>query len=134
MIALQRPAEPCRRGGKFEMQIERSQQHTHTEEDQITLLDCGETHRYSADVLAGYEDDHFDWIYIDGNHRYEPVLADLRLARAKVKPGGLITGDDYDWRPHEAYPVKRAVADFVEEAGLEGGLEVLGSQFLIVNS
>jgi len=87
---------------------------------------------YSVDVLGGYPDGRFDWIYIDGNHYYDPVLADLRLARAKVRPGGLITGDDYDWKPDEGFPVQRAVADFAAEAGL--AVEVLGSQFLIVNA
>lgn len=49
----------------------------------------------SADVLPSFEDRYFDWIYIDGNHQYEFVKADLELSFAKVKVGGLVTGDDY---------------------------------------
>ena len=31
----------------------------------------------SADVLATFSDGFFDWVYIDGNHDYTYVLADL---------------------------------------------------------
>jgi hypothetical protein len=36
-----------------------------------------------------------DWVYIDGDHNYEAVTADLRTAARLVRPGGYITGDDY---------------------------------------
>lgn len=51
--------------------------------------------RYSRDAAAAFPDDYFDWIYVDGNHSYEAVREDLVLFFPKVKPGGLITGDDY---------------------------------------
>lgn len=38
----------------------------------------------------------FDLIFIDGSHYYEDVLKDLRIARALVKPSGLIVGDDLE--------------------------------------
>ncbi|MDJ1178238.1 class I SAM-dependent methyltransferase [Roseofilum sp. BLCC_M91] len=49
---------------------------------------------YSTDVLEKFPDEYFDWIYIDGNHLYEYVKADLQLSLRKVKVNGLITGDD----------------------------------------
>jgi len=52
----------------------------------------------SADAALEFEDDYFDWIYIDGDHSYEGVLADLRAFTPKVKRGGLVTGDDYGRR------------------------------------
>ncbi len=50
---------------------------------------------FSETVPADFEDDYFDWLYIDGNHSYQHVLNDLELSFRKVKPRGLITGDDY---------------------------------------
>jgi hypothetical protein len=36
-----------------------------------------------------------DFVYIDGNHRYEYVLSDLECWSAKVKSGGIVAGHDY---------------------------------------
>ena len=85
----------------------------------------------SADVLPTFDDDHFDWVYIDGNHSYAFVLADLEMCLAKTKPGGVIAGDDYLSGAREGYPVRRAVLDFVERHWLAKRLTVLDSQFLI---
>lgn len=38
-----------------------------------------------------------DVIYIDGNHDYEYVLSDIKLALKKIKPGGIICGHDYHY-------------------------------------
>lgn len=40
-----------------------------------------------------------DYLYVDADHSYEAVLADLRAWVPHVKPNGLIVGDDYD-HPH----------------------------------
>ena len=85
----------------------------------------------SSDVLATFEDGHFDWVYIDGNHSYAFVLNDLRLSLAKTKPGGAIAGDDYSWGETEANSIQRAVDDFVDENGLGERLTIIGSQFAI---
>lgn len=37
----------------------------------------------------------FDLVYIDGNHDLEPVTADITAWLPKVKPGGVISGHDY---------------------------------------
>lgn len=72
-----------------------------------------EVHRGdSADVLAGFPAGSLDWIYIDGNHLYEFVRRDLELAFAKVKPLGLILGDDYGEGHWWQGGVKRAVDEF----------------------
>ncbi|MCX7909587.1 MAG: class I SAM-dependent methyltransferase [Ignavibacteria bacterium] len=57
----------------------------------------------SQEILL-YEFPHhfFDAIYIDGDHSYEAVKMDLKLAKLKVKKGGIIAGHDIDipsvWR------------------------------------
>jgi len=49
----------------------------------------------SADAAGQFEDASLDWVYVDGNHLYEYVWADLELFAPKVRPGGLLAGDDY---------------------------------------
>jgi predicted O-methyltransferase YrrM len=36
-----------------------------------------------------------DWVYIDADHSYRSVIADIRAWGPKLKPGGLISGHDY---------------------------------------
>lgn len=85
----------------------------------------------SADVLPQFDDGYFDWVYIDGDHSFEAVLADLRMCFAKTKSDGVIAGDDFTWSKREGYPVSRAVQEFVEQTGLQDRLTLLGSQFMI---
>src|SRR5262245_61075104 len=48
-----------------------------------------------TDEAAVWWRDPIDWLYIDADHDYESVWADLRAWIPHVKPGGLILGDDY---------------------------------------
>ncbi len=76
----------------------------------------------SVEGAAQFPDGHFDWVYIDGDHSYEAVLADLAAWYPKVKPGGQVACDDYNWRDEAGQlSVKAAVDEFVaSRAG--GGL------------
>jgi predicted O-methyltransferase YrrM len=48
-----------------------------------------------------------DFVFIDGDHRFEYVVEDIKLAERLVKPGGMIAGHDYT---HQDWPgVKKAV-------------------------
>lgn len=51
--------------------------------------------RLSTQIDDIIEDNSLDFVYIDGDHTYEGVCADFDIFYKKVKPGGLITGDDY---------------------------------------
>ena len=69
---------------------------------------------YSHEVCNNFEDNYFDWIYIDGNHQYEFVKKDLELYYPKIKMGGFITGDDYYGKGHWWQDdVKKAVDEFI---------------------
>ena len=85
----------------------------------------------SEKVLYEFPDDYFDWVYIDGNHYYDYVMKDLEACFLKVKPGGIIAGDDYTWGEQDDYPVRRAVRDFIAAKSLKNNLKVLDSQFYI---
>jgi hypothetical protein len=85
----------------------------------------------SRELVAAFADHSFDWIYVDGDHRYEGTLNDLHLAHRKLKPTGLVAGDDYDavtewW----ADGVRRAVRDAVRE-GLYDVALIYNNQFLL---
>ena len=45
----------------------------------------------SAIAFSTFADEIFDFVYIDGNHEYEPTLQDLRDSWRTVKAGGSIT-------------------------------------------
>jgi hypothetical protein len=42
-----------------------------------------------------FKDSHFDSVYVDALHTRDALLADLRTWWPKVRPGGLMSGDDY---------------------------------------
>jgi hypothetical protein len=41
----------------------------------------------------------FDLIFIDADHRYQPVVADIVAWRSKVRAGGILCGHDCESRP-----------------------------------
>jgi hypothetical protein len=67
--------------------------------------------RKSSLEAAGYiEDGSLDFVFIDADHSYEGCKADIQAWSPKLKPGGLLSGHDYD---HPELPgVKRAVDEF----------------------
>jgi hypothetical protein len=72
----------------------------------------------SAEAAAEFEDASLDWVYVDGNHLYEYVQMDLALFAPKVRPGGLLAGDDYGAAGWWDDGVRRAVDRFlVTQAG-----------------
>jgi predicted O-methyltransferase YrrM len=52
---------------------------------------------FSHEQVPKLPDDSFDIIYVDGNHHAEYVLEDGVLAFRKLKVGGYLIFDDYDW-------------------------------------
>jgi predicted O-methyltransferase YrrM len=49
----------------------------------------------SYDLVDKFEDNKFDFIYIDGEHTYEAVKRDIQLYLPKLRKGGIIAGHDY---------------------------------------
>jgi predicted O-methyltransferase YrrM len=48
----------------------------------------------SSEAVDLYEDRSIDFLLIDGDHSYEGVYDDVRNFLPKMRPGGLIVGDD----------------------------------------
>ena len=86
---------------------------------------------FSADVLEEYPDEYFDWVYIDGNHRYEFVLKDLDVSFRKVRKGGIIAGDDFFWKRDGRMHVREAVLDTMRRLGMANRPTRIGQQYMI---
>ena len=85
----------------------------------------------SQDVLAQFPDDYFDWVYVDGNHNAPFVDRDVALAFRKVKPGGIISGDDYLWTTDDERPVRSAVTRFREAFETGPDFRLFGQQWML---
>lgn len=67
----------------------------------------------STHAAAQVPDRSLDFVFIDSDHSYEAVRADLESWLPKVKPGGFIGGHDYGHpREGSGYGVQRAVDQF----------------------
>ena len=84
---------------------------------------------YAGDALSALPDNYLDWVYIDGNHLYDYVKQDLELSLRKIKPGGLITGDDYTDGGWWKGGVKQAVDEFAKNDAVEL-IELRNAQFV----
>jgi predicted O-methyltransferase YrrM len=82
-------------------------------EDKRVTLHKGLSH----EVLAGFPDASFEWIYIDADHAEAAVARDARAAADKVKPGGFMVFNDFAHMDPQlgAYGVHRAVVQFAVE-------------------
>jgi predicted O-methyltransferase YrrM len=54
---------------------------------------------HSETILPQLERASFDLIYVDGSHQASAVLLDAMLSWELLKPGGILTLDDYEWEP-----------------------------------
>jgi hypothetical protein len=77
--------------------------------DMITLI--------VADSLVAariFSDASVDWVHLDARHDYAGLAADIQGWLPKIKPGGWLTGDDYD---EVKWPeVVKVVSDFLPGA------------------
>ena len=66
-------------------------------------------------VSTLYPNQYFDLVYIDADHSYEGVRADIASWRPKVKENGLMAFHDF---LNPAYGVRRAVEEFCMGSGI----------------
>jgi hypothetical protein len=66
------------------------------------IIACGHDNLVSliiADSLTAssfFADGSVEWVHLDARHDYEHVKADIAAWLPKVRPGGWLSGDDYD--------------------------------------
>jgi hypothetical protein len=65
----------------------------------------------SEEASKMFDNEYFDYVYIDGDHSYEAVKKDLELWYPRVKKGGILAGHDFN-KPH--YGVFKAITKFAK--------------------
>lgn len=70
----------------------------------------------SLQAASRYPDRSISYLMIDASHKYEDVCDDIRAWYPKIKMGGIISGDDYDWEE-----VKKAVVDTIPNHSIYDG-------------
>lgn len=130
----------------WDLLAEREEEHTHSQHndavrmrekfDQVAgglgrLPNCTLRKGFSAEVLESYPDHYFDWVYIDGNHLYDFVLEDIMIAAHKVRPGGIVAGDDLYWKKDDRMHVREAVREAMRRLGKGATQTRRGAQFII---
>lgn len=68
------------------------------------------TEKNSKESAKDFPDEHFDYVYIDGDHEYQAVLDDMNIWYSKVKKGGVFGGHDIGMKE-----VSGAVDNFVKK-------------------
>lgn len=70
---------------------------------------------FDLETLALISDHYFDWVYLDTSHTYDQTKRELAILKDKVKPNGIISGDDWqvfeDKNPTNGVP--QAVNEFI---------------------
>lgn len=69
----------------------------------------------SVDIAQTIDDNSLSLVYIDGDHSYHGVTADLNAWYRKVQPGGIVAGHDL---LNSGYGVKQALEDFLTQQGM----------------
>ena len=89
-------------------------------EDRVTLMKMR-----SIDAAEKFNDQSFDFVYIDGNHNYEAVKEDIKVWYPKVVMGGVLGGHDY-------YHEWEGVVSAVNELLLDMKLYIEGLDWWII--
>ena len=75
---------------------------------------------FSQKWLAEQPDHSLDWVYLDASHKYENTMNELQAIEPKLKPDGMILGDDaWTKRGGRHYGVFRAITDFCKQRPFE---------------
>ena len=90
--------------------------------NRLNLEKIIEEHSLDIELIVGtswenqglFEDESIDVLHIDGDHSYNGVSKDIELFWPKVKRGGIVLFDDYDWGS-----VSKAVNQFITSHGIE---------------
>jgi predicted O-methyltransferase YrrM len=78
-------------------------------------------HAWVSDGLLSQFNDRADLVFVDANHDFTNVLADISLAYRLVRPGGIVAGHDYgtDWEC-----VKMVVDEYVKNFNVVEGTSI----------
>lgn len=72
---------------------------------------------YSVPAAKKFDDEYFDWIYVDANHMRTGFLEDVNAWWPKIKVGGIMAGHDYIME-EPSIQVKDALDEWMAERSL----------------
>ena len=70
----------------------------------------------SVEAAKLFQNNYFDWIYIDTDHSYSTTMQELNAYESKIKTNGFICGHDYvmgNWSKSNKYGVIESVNEFL---------------------
>lgn len=86
----------------------------------------------STVALTGFDDESISFAYVDGDHSYDGVKADLACLWPKMKFGGVMAFDDYHRRGWWGDGVLRAIHEFIGQKPSEVRvMTVIGAQIAL---
>ena len=87
--------------------------------DKVTLIS-----KASEFAASLFEDNFFDWIYIDAGHETAEALSDMNIWFSKVRLGGVVSGHDIG-DPRVRLAVDTFVADYNKDKSEDKKLELI---------
>ena len=70
-------------------------------------------------VYSGFDDESISFLHLDANHSFESVYQDLETYYPKMKKGGMILFDDWQWNQ-----VREAVIEFLKNNNLNAATDM----------
>ena len=77
----------------------------------LSPYNCTIIRKTSAEALSDFEDNSLDFVYIDANHDFPNFVFDLHNWIKKVRPGGIVSGHDYQIMPYHKFNHVKRVLD-----------------------
>ena len=87
---------------------------SHIESGRIVMI-----REKSVAAAEQFPDESLDFVYVDGDHTYDGVHADIKAYLPKMKLGGLLIGDDYNLGSWWGDSVVKAFAKCLSEDDLK---------------
>ena len=81
--------------------------------------DVGFIRETSLKAAEGFADGSLDFVYIDANHEFSHVVADIVSWLPKIRKGGIISGHDYIRKKNSNFGVVEAVDGYTKAYGIE---------------
>ena len=78
--------------------------HPYEDAEKAVIMEMG-----SLAAAVKIPDNSLDFVFLDGNHSYEFVIADCVVWWNKIKEGGFLSGHDYTFNKPPTHDVKRAL-------------------------
>lgn len=86
----------------------------------LAPMPCTIVRDFSTEAATSVRDGSLDFVYIDGNHTFDAVTADIQAWAPKVKVGGLVAGHDYRHFTHKpTIHVIEAVDAYTKAHGID---------------